>query len=55
MLFPEKLLTGNGTISHERAMEKAELEYKKYQRKTLSNVEKDYLEIISGLEKSTKK
>lgn len=51
----EKLLTGNGTISHEQAMEKAELEYKKYKRKTLSNVEKDYLEIISGLEKSTKK
>ncbi len=51
----EKLLTGNGTISHERAVEKAELEYKKYKQKTLSNVEKDYLEIISGLEKSTKK
>lgn len=51
----EKLLTGNGMISHERAMEKAELEYKKYKQKTLSNVKKDYLEIINGLEKSTKK
>ena len=47
----EKLLIGNGTISHEQAMEKAELEYKKYKQKTLSSVEKDYLEIIKELSK----
>ncbi len=42
----EKLLTGNGTVSHSQAMEKAQIEYKKYKAKTLSSVEKDYLENI---------
>ncbi len=37
----ENLLTGNGTISHLQAMEKAQTEYKKYKAKTLSSVEKD--------------
>jgi|SRR5690554_344312 len=36
----EKLLQGAGTISQERAAEKATSEYKKYQQKTLSEVEK---------------
>lgn len=40
----ENLLTGNGTVSHLQAMEKAQTEYKKYKAKTLSSVEKDYLE-----------
>ena len=40
----ENLLTGNGTVSHLQAMEKAKTEYKKYKAKTLSSVEKDYLE-----------
>lgn len=46
----EKLLLGNGKISHLQAMEKAQAEYKKYKAKTLSNVEKDYLESIKLLE-----
>lgn len=47
----EQLLTGNGTVSHRQAMKKAEEEYKKYKAKTLSDVEKDYLESIKLLEK----
>ncbi|WP_270459849.1 virulence RhuM family protein [Faecalitalea cylindroides] len=47
----EQLLTGNGTVSHKQAMDKAEEEYKKYKAKTLSDVEKDYLESIKLLEK----
>lgn len=46
----EQLLTGNGTITHKQAMDKAEEEYKKYKAKTLSEVEKDYLESIKLLE-----
>lgn len=45
----EQLLTGNGTVSHKQAMEKAEEEYKKYKAKTLSDVEKDYLDSIKQL------
>ncbi len=50
----ENLLTGNGTISHLQAMEKAQTEYKKYKSKTLSSVEKDYLESIKLLEQKGK-
>jgi hypothetical protein len=45
----EELLKGNGTISHEQAMEKAEQEYKKYKERTLSEVERDYLEAVKLL------
>ncbi len=45
----EQLLVGNGTISHTQAMEKAENEYKKYKEKTLSDVEKDYLNSIEEI------
>jgi len=47
----EKLLSDAGSVSHEKAIGKAELEYKKYQEKTLSPVEKDYLEVIKTVEK----
>lgn len=50
----ENLLTGNGTVSHLQAMEKAQTEYKKYKAKTLSSVEKDYLESIKQLEQREK-
>ena len=50
----ENLLTGNGTVSHLQAMEKAKTEYKKYKAKTLSSVEKDYLESIKRLEQKGK-
>lgn len=46
----EKLLEGNGKVSHKQAVDKATEEYKKYQSKTLSEVEKDYLYAIKGME-----
>ena len=51
----EQLLVGNGSISHNQAMKKAEEEYKKYKARTISNVEKDYLESICELEEKAKK
>ena len=50
----ENLLLGAGSISHEQALEKAKSEYKKYQQKTLSEVEKNYLESLKILEERTK-
>ncbi|MEY8357268.1 virulence RhuM family protein [Lachnospiraceae bacterium 54-53] len=50
----ENLLTGNGTVSHLQAMEKVQKEYKRYKTKTLSNVEKDYLDSIKSLEQKGK-
>ena len=50
----EKVLEGSGTVSHAKAIEKAKAEYKKYQAKTLSPVEKAYLQTIKGLEKQAK-
>lgn len=50
----EKLLQGAGTVSHEKAVEKATSEYKKYQQKTLSEVEKNYLENLKAIEKKNK-
>ncbi len=47
----EQLLQGAGTISHEKAVEKATTEYKKYQQKTLSEVEKSYLEYLKAIER----
>jgi len=51
----ERLLQGAGSISHEIAIEKANVEYKKYQQKTLSEAEKNYLESLKMLESKTKK
>lgn len=45
----EQLLQGNGTISHDDAVEKATVEYKKYQQKTLSDVEKAFLDSIKEI------
>ena len=45
----EKLLTDAGKVSHEQAMEKALTEYKKYQEKSLTEVEQAYLETIKTL------
>jgi hypothetical protein len=50
----ENLLQGSGAISHEKAVEKAASEYKKYQQKTLSKAEKNYLESLKVLESKTK-
>ena len=45
-----KLLEDSGQVSHKEAMKKAEKEYRKYQSKTLTEVEKSYLETIKELE-----
>ena len=51
----EELLIGNGSISHLQAMNKAESEYKKYKQKTISTVERQYLDVINQLKKDMKK
>ena len=50
-----KVLDNAGNISHTQATEKAKSEYKKYQAKTLSSVEKEYLKNIATLEQKVKK
>lgn len=49
------LLKGSGSISHQEAMDKALVEYRKYQVKTLSPVEEDYLDSINALGKIAKR
>ena len=46
----EQLLIGAGSVSHTQAMNKATEEYRKYQQKTLSEVERDYLDAIKLIE-----
>ncbi len=45
----EKLLIGAGTVTHEQAIEKAKSEYKKYQVKTISPVEEEYLKTLKEI------
>ena len=47
----EQLLKNAGHVSNEAALEKAKAEYKKYQAKTLTEVEKAYLETIKHTQK----
>lgn len=49
------LLKGSDSISHQEAMDKALAEYRKYQVKTLSPVEEDYLDSINALGKIAKR
>lgn len=49
----EQLLRGNGSISHKQAVDKATAEYRKYKERTLSEVERDYLDSIKILEQKT--
>lgn len=51
----EQLLQGNGSVSHDKAVEKATTEYRKYQQKTLSDVEKAFLDSIKQIENVGKK
>lgn len=51
----EQLLKGAGSVSHEIAVEKATGEYRKYQQKTLSEAEKNYLESLKIIENKVKK
>jgi len=53
--YGEGVLIDAGKVTHKKAIEKAEKEYKKYQIKTLSPVEKAYLENIKLLEKKVEK
>lgn len=46
-----KVLTDAGTISHKEAMDKAKIEYKKYQIKELTPIEKEYLNSINSISK----
>ena len=48
----EQLLQGSGSISHEKAMEHATTEYRKYKQRTISDVERDYLSSIKSIEES---
>lgn len=50
-MYGKGALQNVGKISHEKAIEKAEKEYKKYQVKTLSSVEKAYLKSIKQVQK----
>lgn len=50
-----KLLQGTGKISHTQAEEKAKTEFRKYQAKTLSEVEKAYLDSLKQIEQQVKK
>ena len=47
-VFDKKVLVKGGSVSHSDALKKAEVEYKKYQEKTLSDVEKVFLESDKG-------
>ena len=51
----EQLLKGAGCISHTQAVNKATEEYKKYQSRTVSEVEKDYLDAIKAIEDKAEK
>lgn len=49
------MLKGSGSISHQKAMDKALEEYRKYQVKALAPVEEAYLESINALGKLVKR
>ena len=50
-----QLLTNAGKVSHKQAIDKATKEYRKYQVKTLSPVEEEYLKVVQDLNKTAKK
>lgn len=51
----ENILLDEVQVSHKKAVEKATTEYKKYQAKTLSEAEKNYLESLKTIEQKTNK
>lgn len=53
--FGKGVLKDAGSVSHKQATEKATKEYRIYQAKTLSPVEKDYLETVKALKKKIEK
>jgi hypothetical protein len=54
-MYGKGVLPDAGKISHDDAMQKAEKEYSKYQVKTLSPVEKAYLDTIRTVQKKVQK
>lgn len=54
-MYGKGTLEGAGKISRDKAMQKAEEEYKKYQVNTISPVEKNYLDTIKTLNKRVSK
>lgn len=50
----EKVLVGAGSVSHNQAIKKAKSEYKKYQIKTISPVEQEYLNTLREISKEIK-
>lgn len=53
--FDGKLLGNAGSVSNDRAIKKAEAEYKRYQTKTTSKAEKAYLDSIKTVEKKVER
>lgn len=53
--YGKGVLQDAGTISHKKAIEKAQKEYAEFQAKTLSPVEEAYLESVKALEKKVEK
>lgn len=49
------MLIGNGSVSKEQADKRVQVEYKKYEQKTLSQVEKDYLNEIKSIRQRAEK
>ncbi len=54
-MYGKGVLPNAGKISHDEAMQKAEQEYRQYQVKTLSPVEKAYLDSIKTVQKKVEK
>lgn len=54
-MYGKGVLPDAGKISHDDAMQKAEKEYRKYQVKTLSPVEKAYLDTIKTVQEKVEK
>jgi len=54
-IYGKGVLPNAGKISHDEAMQKAEQEYRQYQVKTLSPVEKAYLDSIKTVQKKIEK
>ena len=50
-----KILTNSGTVSHKEAVDKAKIEYQKYQIKELTPIEKEYLNSINNINKIVEK
>lgn len=51
----EAVLIGSGSVSHQQAMDKARQEYRKFQVRELSPVERAYLDTIKTLSAKAKK